>query len=545
MVMMENHMHDVLLRNGTIIDGTGNASFKADLAIKGDHIAEIRENIRADRALNVIDASGLVVAPGFIDMHSHSDLTLFASGGAESALCQGVTTEVIGNCGFSSYPVHPERLKMLENYLVGIGYDRSYQMPWRDFEGYASHLETKGISVNAASLVGHGSIRIAVMGFDSREATVQEREEMANLLQIALDQGAFGMSSGLVYPPGINSPSCELEELCAITARAGGLYATHLRGDSLRAGPSLLESLDEALHAARVTGVSLQVSHVAAKFPNTGVADRVVERMEKASDEGIRVGCDIHPYMAAMTFLVSLMPPWFFEGGADEAMRRLSNPAQRMRLRRALEATFGHLGWDEFWSRNQPIFPDPSSPFNGKRFDEIARAAGKDASEVLLDILLNESADIFKIPVLMWIYSPDDTLKTFLWHRTMIGADGVSTSPHQTIELMSSHPRSWGSFPAALKRFVWEGGHVTLEEALRRMTSLPAAMIGLRDRGALAEGMKADIAIFDPERFTDKGTYESARQCSEGMVWVFVNGAPAIEKGRPTGKRMGKVLRRA
>ena len=542
--MLENAMYDLLINNGTVIDGTGKTSLKADLAIEGDHIARIGQNLRPDEVCRVIDASGLIVAPGFIDMHSHSDLTLFALGGAESALYQGVTTEVIGNCGFSCYPVHQKRLKMLETYLVGIGYDRSYRMPWQDFDGYASHLEKRGIGVNAVSLAGHGSIRIAVMGFDSREATLQEREEMARLLQIALDQGAFGMSSGLIYPPGINSPAGELEELCAVAARAGGLYATHLRGDSLRAGPSLVESLDEALQVARVTGVSLQVSHVAAKWPNSGAADTVVERMERATQEGLRVGCDMHPYMAAMTPLVTLMPPWFFEGGTDDIMRRLSDPAQRMRLRRALEAAFGHSGWDEFCSRTETILGDSSSPYNRKRFTELARTHGKDASEVILDVLSAQGEDLFQPVALHWVYSQEDTLKTFLWDQSMIGADAVSTSVEARKELLSLHPRAWGTFPAALKQFAREGKHVTMEEMVRRMTSLPAAMLGLKDRGTLAEGMKADIAIFDNEKFTYKCTYEEPRQYAEGMNWVFVNGTQAIEKGRHTGLRAGKVLKK-
>jgi N-acyl-D-amino-acid deacylase len=537
-------MREVLIRNGTIVDGTGRPSFKADLLIEGDRIARIGEALESTAAGRVVDATGLIVAPGFLDMHSHSDLTLWAQGGAESALCQGVTTEVIGNCGFSCYPVHPERLKMLEHYLAGMGYDGSHPMPWRDLDGYADHLEQRSIAVNAVPLVGHGAIRIAVMGFDAREATRREQGEMACLLQTALDEGAFGMSSGLVYPPGINAPPEELEALCTVVARAGGLHATHLRGDGLRAGPSLVDSLEEALHTARATGVSLQVSHVAPKFPNQGVADRVIERMERARQEGLNVGCDIHPYKAAMTFLASLMPPWFFEGGADESMRRLADPGERGRLREALHTQFDHLGWEEFWSRSQPLLRDPSSPFHGKRFHEMAQEARKDASEVLLDILHGEGADVFRAAVLMWIYTPEDTLRTFLWDHTMIGADGVSSSPEAASELMSLHPRSWGSFPAAIRQFAREGGHVSLEEAVRRMSSLPAAMLGLRDRGILAEGKHADVVVFDPTRFADKGTYENARQFAEGMAWVFVNGEVAMEDGVLTGTRGGRVLRR-
>lgn len=537
-------VYDVLIKNGTIIDGTGKSAYKADVAIAGDRIARIGNNFGQAEAGQVIDATGLSVTPGFIDMHSHSDLTLFVQGGAESSLYQGVTTEVIGNCGFSSYPVHPKRARMLEAYLDGIGYDRSYRMPWKDFEGYASTLEKRGIAVNAVSLVGHGSIRIAVMGFDARDATRSEKEQMGRLLQEALNQGAFGMSSGLVYPPGINSPSEELEELCAILAKADGLYATHLRGDGLRADMTLVESLDEALRAARATGVSLQVSHVAAKFPNNGSAERVVEKMEQARQEGLRIGCDLHPYMAAMTSLVSLMPPWFFEGDAKERIRRLQDPGERAKIQEALRSQFGHVGWNEFWSRTETILDDPSSPYNRTRFAELARQHGKDASEVLLDVLNAQGEDLFKPVVLHWIYSQEDTLKTFLWGQSMIGADAVSASVESRKELMSLHPRAWGTFPAALRQFSREGKQVSMEEMVRRMTSLPAAMVRLKDRGILAEGMKADMAIFDKEKFTDKCTYEEPRQYAEGMKWVFVNGTMAIEKGKHTGLRPGKVLKK-
>lgn len=537
-------MYDTVIKNGTVIDGTGKTAYAADLAIAGDKIVNIGKNIALDGAGQVVDAAGLIVAPGFIDMHAHSDLTLFVVGGAESALYQGVTTEVIGNCGFSSYPVDPELAPSLEAYLVGIGYDRSYRLPWMDFAGYASKLEKNGIGVNAVSLVGHGAIRIATMGFDAREATVSEKEKMARLLQDALDQGAFGMSSGLVYPPGINSPAEELEGLCHVVARADALYSTHLRGDSLRAGPTLVESLDEALGVARATGVSLQVSHLAAKFPNNGVADKVVEKMEQAKQEGLKVGCDLHPYMAAMTFLVSLLPPWFFEGDTKQRMMRLRDHGERARIQKALRDQFEHLGWDKFWSLTEAILSNASSPLDRKRFTELARTLKKDASEVLIDMLIADGEDLFKSAVLHWIYSPEDTLKTFLWPGAMIGADGVSTSVEAGTDPMSLHPRAWGTFPAAVKLFAREGRKVAMEEMIRRMTFLPANMIGLKDRGTIAIGMKADIVVFNSEKFTDKGTYENARQYSEGMEWVFVNGAPAIERRSHNGRKAGKVLKK-
>ncbi len=329
-----------------------------------------------------------------------------------------------------------------------------------------------------------------------------------------------------------------------MAAASGAFYSTHLRGDGLRAGPTLVESLDEALRVARATGVSLQVSHLAAKFPNTGAAGKVVEKMEEARQEGLKVGCDLHPYMAAMTHLVSLMPPWFFEGGTEERMRKLRDRGERARIRKALLEQFGHLGRNEFWSRTEAFLSDPSSPYNGKRLTELAGTSEKDPADVLLDMLCAEGEDLFKSVALHWIYTPEDTLETFLWPYCMIGADAASTSLEARKELLTLHPRAWGTFPAAIRQFAKEGGHVSMAEMVRRMTTLPTAMIGLKDRGTLAEGMKADIVIFDSEKFRDKCTYEAPRQYAEGMVWVFVNGVPAIAEGRHTGQKAGSVLKR-
>ena len=325
-------MHDLVIKNGTIVDGTGGPRYQKDIAIQNDEIVKIQENLDASGSLQTLDATGLIVSPGFIDMHSHSDFSLLVDRDVKSALYQGVTTEVIGNCGMSCYPMDPAKRELLQSYVVGIGYNHSRPLNWEDFESYVRELEQDGLGINVISQVGHGTIRIAAMGFDAREATKKEQEEMRRLLREALDQGAFGMSSGLVYPPGINSPAKELEDLCRVVADQGGFYSTHLRGDSLRAGPTLVESLKEAIDVAKNTGVHLHVSHIAPKFPNTGVSQTVLGIMQEARDEGFEVTCDVHPYMAAMTFLVSLMPPWVFEGGTKETTRRLSDKGERAKI---------------------------------------------------------------------------------------------------------------------------------------------------------------------------------------------------------------------
>ena len=537
-------MHDILIKQGTIIDGTGNPRYASDIAIRGEKIAKIQEDLVVAPGVPVIDASGLIVSPGFIDMHDHSDYSLLVDRDAPSAQHQGVTTVVIGNCGMSCYPIVAEYNELLESYLVGLGYNHSHSLSWKDFDGYATELEKDGIGVNVVPLVGHGSIRIAVMGFDARQPTKDEQGEMRLLLMDALDQGVFGLSSGLVYPPGINSTGQELQDLCEIVAKEQGIYSSHLRGDSLRAGPTLVESLQEALDVARATSVNLQVSHIAPKFPNTGVSQKVIDMMQKARDEGFNVSCDVHPYMAAMTFLASLLPPWVFEGGTKETTRRLADRAERARILKDMRSQFSHLDWDEFWFRNEPVPTDPNSRFKGKRLTEIGKMMGIDPAEASLNVLAGEGEDLFKVVVLEWIYSEEDTLTTFLWPYTMIGADGVNSSKEGQIESISLHPRSWGTFPKVINKYHKEGKHIQLESLIHKMTGLAAKTMGLTDRGFIKEGMKADIAVFDLNRLSDKATYTEPRQYAEGVEYLIINGGLAIERGKPTGKRSAKVLRR-
>ncbi|HUT72895.1 MAG TPA: D-aminoacylase [Desulfatiglandales bacterium] len=537
-------MYDLIIKYGTIIDGTGNPRYASDIAIRGEEISKIQEHLTVPPGVTVIDASGLIVSPGFIDMQDHSDYSLLVDRDAPSAQHQGVTTVVFGNCGLSCYPVVAEYRVLLESYLVGLGYNHSHSLDWEDFDGYARELEKDGLGVNVVPLVGHGSIRIAVMGFDARQPTKEEQGEMRRLLMDALKQGAFGMSSGLVYPPGINSTTQELQDLCAIVAKKGGIYSSHLRGDTLRAGPTLVESLQEALDVARATGVDLQVSHIAPKFPNTGVSQRVIDMMQKARDEGFNVACDVHPYMAAMTFLASLLPPWVFEGGTKETTRRLTDKGERARILKDMRSQFSHLDWDEFWFRNEPVPADPNSKFKGKRLTEIGNMMGKDPQEAFLDVLADEGEDLFKVVVLEWIYSEDDTLATFLWPYTMIGADGVNSSKESRIESISLHPRSWGTFPKVISKYYKEGKQIELESVINKMTGLASTTLGLADRGFIKEGMKADVVVFDLDRFTDKATYTEPRQYAEGVEYLLVNGGLAIERGRSTGNRSAKVLRR-
>lgn len=535
-------MYDHIIRNGIIIDGSGNLPYKGDIAVKGDQIVRINEAIDISSGGQIIDASGLIVTPGFIDIHDHSDFSLLIDRDAESALYQGITTKVIGNCGISCYPIATETKSLLESFIVANNHSRP--LNWEDFDSYARQLEEGGLGVNVISLIGHGSLRIAVMGFEARPATKTEQENMGRLLSCAFDQGAFGLSSGLAYPPGVYAPAEELKALCGIVSKEGGLYASHLRGDLILAGPSLVDSLGEAIDVAKNTGVSLQVSHIAPKYPNNGVSKTVLDMMQGARNEGLEVTCDVHPYMAAMTFLAALLPPWVFEENPSKNKERLTGNVERTRILSDMKSRLSHVDWDEFWSKIEPMPIDPGYEFKGKRLNQIGKMIGKGPVEALLDILVDSGETLFDIFALMWIYSQEDTLKTLLWQYTMIGADGISTSKDSKIMSLGLHPRSWGTFPKVINQFHKQQKNIQLETIIYKMTGLPSSSLGLRDRGLIKEGLKADLAIFDLDRFSDKSTYTNPRQYSEGIEYLLVNGVLAIERGKLTCRRSGKVLRK-
>jgi N-acyl-D-aspartate/D-glutamate deacylase len=537
-------MKHIAIKNGTIIDGTGAPPYKGDLVLEEEKITDIGHHLDLPAQMPGIDVSGSIVCPGFIDTHSHSDVSLLVSPDADSALFQGVTTEVIGNCGLTPFPVKESTKNLLESYIIGLGYDKnSFPMDWLDLDSFAAALDKNGSGINTVPLVGHGSIRIAVMGFTAREATPQELDEMKAHLQTALDQGALGLSSGLVYPPGINSPAPELETLCKIVVDRGALYTTHLRGDTLRAGPSFIESLDEALAAARHTGVRLHVSHASPKFPNTGAVRPAIEMMQTARDEGLQVSCDAHPYLAAMTFLASLLPPWAFEGGTTKVIERFNTPAERSKLVEAIRAVFSHLDAGEFWPLNEVVLPDSNAEYHHSRLDVAARKMGLEPAEAMIEILARSGEKLFEVMVMQWIYSEKETRELFCWPHTMVGADGATSCLGCNPGPLSLHPRSWGTFPKIVGDYCKQSSLFSLENMIQRMTGLPAAVMGIGDRGTLAPGKKADIVIFNLNEFKDTATYAHPHQYAEGIEYVWVNGKMVIERGKRTHRRPGKVLK--
>lgn len=537
-------MNRIVIKSGTIVDGTGALPYEGDVVVCDEKIEAVGSDLDLSADTSRIDASGCIVCPGFIDTHSHSDFSLLVNPDAESALYQGVTTEVIGNCGLSLFPIAGGTKNILQSYIMGLGYDGSFPMNWTDLTGYAAALEKIGTSINLVPLVGHGSIRIAVMGFDTREANSQELTAMRAHLEIACDQGAWGLSSGLVYPPGINSPPHELESLCEMVADRDSLYTTHLRGDTLRSGPSFIESLAEALSVVRRTGTRLHVSHASPKFPNTDSVHTVIRMMQTARDEGFHVTCDAHPYLAAMTFLASLLPPWAFEGGTQETIRRFNEPNIRALLIETIRDTFGHLDPADFWPRNEIVLPDPQSEFNHCRMHIISQKMGLQPAEALVEILAQSGQRLFETIVLQWIYSAEETEELFHWPYTTVGADGATSSLGCDLGPLTVHPRSWGTFPKIFNDYHKESKQFSIEEIIRRMTGLAAAVIGLNDRGTIQPKKKADIVVFDPQKFTDAATYADPHHYAEGVKYVWVNGRMVIEHGKHIGQRPGKVIKK-
>lgn len=525
-------MFDVLIKNGRIIDGSGNPWFQADIGIIDGKIAEIGR-LNEKEAQEVLDAAGKVVSPGFIDIHCHSDAVIFAEPREQGKILQGVTTEVVGNCGSSAAPTYAPTLSLLQKYLAPLFGNIPLTWDWGTMGDFLDRVaERKPIS-NVASLVGHGTIRVAVMGFEDREPTETELQKMKELLAQSLEDGAFGLSSGLIYPPGLFSKTSEMIELCKVVAAKGGFYATHMRGE----GDTLLESTEEALKVAQESGVSLEISHhKSAGRANWGKCRQTLQMIEAARTAGIDVTCDVYPYIAASTSLGTVLPPWMQEGGIPKLLERLESLENRKRLKQELAQ--GIPRWENYvtsagWNGIMIAYCQNNKSHEGKSIQQIADAAHQDPADTLFDILLEEQAN-----VLMNVFSmTEDDVKYIIKHpATMVGSDAIP-SPGKP------HPRFFGTFPRVLSKYVREDKVISLPEGIRKITSLPAQKLGLRDRGLLREGMWADLVVFDQETIEDKANFIDPQQYPVGIDFVLVNGQIAVRNGQYTGLTAGQVLR--
>ncbi len=529
---------DLVIRNGLIIDGTGNPWFKNDIAIKDGKIVKIGKI--SDRGEIEIDARGMVVSPGFIDLHNHSDLTILAYPNAESFIMQGVTTAVVGNCGLSMAPVNPENVDLLKKYLSPFlvrGFD--YGWDWRSLGEFYSKVEKRGTAINLVPLVGHGTIRIAVKGFDPSEPTKEELEEMKRLLRESLEEGAFGMSTGLIYPPGSYAKTEEIIELAKVVKEYGGIYATHIRNE----GRYLIEAVEEAIRIGEEAGVSVEISHhKASGKPNWGKVNATLRLMERARKRGVEVNCDVYPYTAGSTTITALLPTWVLEGGVDKMLERLKDREVRKKIKEEIEEDkmkgenfLKAAGWSGILISQCPL-----KEYEGKTLEEILKEKGMlhDPYEGFFDWLLEIKGEATMVIFLM----DEEDVKTVISSPlSSIVSDAWATSPAAGGK---PHPRAYGTFPRVLGKYVREEKLLSLEEAIRKMTSLPAGKVRLQDRGLIRKGFWADLVIFDPNKIIDKATYQNPHQYPEGIKYVIVNGKIVVKEGKLTGERPGKVLRR-
>jgi len=552
----------LIIVGGTVVDGTGGPSFPADLVIDGDRIVDIiRRPEASTKEINpaataggptfdgftfarrdeyqLLEATGLVVAPGFIDAHSHSDLSLLQNPRAESKIRQGVTTEVIGQCGSSAAPLYGGAAKERSEFLGRTG---GLQINWSSLGDYLTEVEKKGVAVNVAPMVGHGNLRASVLGWEPRAATPAELEEMKNLLRRSLEEGALGLTTGLIYPPGSYAPTEEIIALAEVVAAYGGIYGSHIRGES----DNLLEAVKEGIRIGREAGIFVEISHhKAAGRRNWGKTTVTLEMMETARREGVAVGCDVYPYTAASTSLSSLVPNWAQAGGKGAFLARLRDPAIRARLKEEIQK--GIPGWENFIAaagfENILITRTnrPESDLPGKTLAEIARERQADPTEVVFDLLIEEEANIGMV---LFFMQEEDVRRVLRYSEAVIGSDASAAAPYGWLGQGKPHPRAYGTFARVLGHYVRQEGWLTLEEAVRKMTGQTAARYGLKGRGLIARGYYADLVIFDPAAIADRATYQEPHQYADGIHYVIVNGTISVAKGEHTGALAGRVLRR-
>ena len=523
-----------LFKNATIVDGSGGPAFEADVAVTGDRITQVGPV--AGPAGDVIDASGLVLAPGFIDIHSHTDATIFENPSAESKLLQGVTLEVTGNCGLGCFPVAEGRRELLLGFLKM----HDFRLPakglaWTDMQSFAAEVEAVGIGLNLAPLAAHGPLRMAVMGSDDRPPEPGEMQAMKALLAAQLRQGAWGVSTGLIYPPGSYAATDELIALAAVAAEHGAMYSSHIRGEA----STLLDAIDEAIRIGRATGVRVQVSHLKAMgLANWGKGREALDRLNDARQAGVDIAADQYPYEASQTALSVLIPAWAHAGGVAAMLERLRDEPDQTRLRADIRAAMAERG-GAGRIRISGTGSERNRALCGRSLAQVATQWNVPPEDAVMRLVVEEAAAVSAV---FFSLSEDDLAVIMRSETVAVGSDGAALAG--TDDRSATHPRAYGTFPRVLGHFVREKGMLPLATAIYKMTGLPARRLGVRDRGRIAAGFKADLVLFDPGAIADTATFESPRSYPNGIQLVMVNGRVAAQDGRPTAERAGRVLRR-
>jgi N-acyl-D-aspartate/D-glutamate deacylase len=536
-IRAEEAPYDLVIRHGKIVDGSGNPWFEGDVAVRQGRIAAIGRHLQ-NPAKREIDASGLVVAPGFVDMHSHSDFVLLEDGKAQSKIRQGVTLEVLGE-GSSAGPYQG---KLTPRRITLEGQPGS----WSTLGGYFDTINQAGISINIVSYVGLDNIWRCVMGDSFARPTAAQVEQMKGLVEEAMKDGAFGLSTMLAMPPGSLATTDDIVELCKVVARYGGIYSTHNRNE----GTGVFEAVKEAIAVGERARVPVDVIHLKiADQKYWGRMNELVALIEAARKRGVNVQANVYPYTRGNNNLASIIPPWAHEGGTSQMLLRLKDPQQRARMkkeiREGLPGWYNHytaVGGD--WSR---MLVSGKSTYEGLTMDRVLALRAKDKQpppeglDILFDLLIEEGGSI---PAVYAHHTEKDMNLALLQPWCSIGSDGSALATDGPLRRGNPHPRSFGTFPRVLGVYVRQLGLLRLEDAVRKMTSLNAAKLGLQDRGLLRPGNWADLTLFDPERITDRATYTSPFQYSEGVEYVLVNGEVVLEKGKHTGARPGRAIRK-
>jgi N-acyl-D-amino-acid deacylase len=529
-------MFDVVIEGGWVVDGTGNPGVPADVALIGDKVAAVGDLSGQERRTE-LDATGKVVCPGFVDCHSHTDQTILANREATSSLYQGVTTEIVGNCGLGFAPITDRSRPAMEKIVAGTC--QGVDPDWSSFGNFLDRIQ-EGVAINIGTLVGHGPVRRAVMGMADRTPTENEMAEMEQLVGDSLDAGALGLSFGLEFMPGRVADAEELRRLCAQAGRRSKMTVWHVRNRDRR----FEEAVTEALEVTRDAGAGLQLSHLSAKPGSEPRAwNRVMESVRLARKQGHDVQCDMIPYTIGPGLLSTILPTWATQGTVDEVVERLRDPQVRETLKEQSDRywfLFHYREWDKITLTASRAHPE----WIGMTFREIGEETGQDPFDCVYDILADEGEGMDQVWINGVLFSEGDIVEWITDPLFSIASDGFTAKKGSVWRKVANHPNCYGWAPWVIETYVQQLRAMRLEEAVRKMTSMPAARFDLTDRGILRVGMKADVIVFDEEGFSTASTYLEPHVYAEGMEYVFVNGDLALERGKPTGSLNGLVLGR-
>ena len=526
---------DVLIKGGTVYDGTGRAPGRADVAIKGDRIVAVGDLTKA-LARSVVDARGLAVAPGFINMLSHSETSLIVDGRSMSELKQGVTTQIFGESSMG--PLSDE---MKRRRLAAQG-DVKFDIPWTTLGEYLTWLEKRGVSQNFASFIGAATLREYVIGLEDKPPSSAQLEKMRELARREMEAGALGVTTALIYPPAFFAKTDELIELCKVAAKYKGKYTAHIRSEANQ----LVEAVQETIRIGREASLPVEIYHLKASGQsNWPKMDQVIAIIEEARRQGLKITADMYMYPAGGTGLDASMPPWVFDGGPEAAYKRLQDPDTRKKIADAIRTPTNE--WENlYYLAGSPdrlllagFKSEALKPLTGKTLGEVAKMRGKDPVETIMDLVFEDRSRVGTIYFLM---NEENIKKQIGRPWVSFGSDAASMAPEGAFLKSSTHPRAYGNFARLLGKYARDEKVITLQEAVRRLTGLPATNLGLDHRGFLKPGMFADVVVFDPATIADRATFENPHQYSVGVKHVFVNGAQVLKDGEHTGAKPGKAL---